>query len=62
MRQKIVLQFRAHGDSESSATRQETRRDVLLPNLRGGSQRSADLRRLLGRHLPPLRNAAGIAG
>src|SRR5208337_2370275 len=61
--QKIVLQFRAYGDrAKSSAGRQATRGGVLLPGLLCGNQRSADLRRLLSRHLPTLRNAAGIFG
>jgi hypothetical protein len=56
-----VLQFRAGGvNSKSRARRRETSNRVLLSGVRRGSQRSADLRRLFGRHLPPLRHASGI--
>lgn len=43
-RQKIVLQFRAHGDRSENDARQTTRSGTLLPGLRRRSKRSADLR------------------
>ena len=46
--------------SENNARGQAGDSAILLPGLRGRSRRSADLRRLLGDHLPALRNAAGI--
>src|SRR5208283_233226 len=59
---KVVLQFPAHGDrSKTSARSQTTGCGSVLSGVCDRSHRSPDLRRLLGRNLSPLRNAARIS-
>jgi hypothetical protein len=46
--------------SKSTARNRQARNRFILPSLRRRSSRSFDLRRLLGRHLPPMRNTSGV--
>ena len=55
-----MLQFPSSWRRAAESNRPSLARAALLPELRRGSQRPADLRRLLVGDLPALRHAAGI--
>ena len=53
--------FLPHGDTSAGSADEAWPGPSVLSELRTGSKRSADLRRLLLRHLSALRNSPGIA-
>src|SRR5579864_3828196 len=58
---RLCYSFHLHGYTPAEPVARACAGTALLPELRRGSHRSPDLRRLFGGHLSPLRDAAGIS-